>query len=151
MFFCQKVFPMVFVFGSIGKHCSYISFIFFGSLCGPGRGIPPASLLFFVRALNERELKRSVSLVRHILGQLMKPSRRCRLNLVGIVLSKGFLHGFSSMEKHCSYILPSPRLRRASEEDFGGFLFPILPKGMNNICIYQRKVECLWERWKRKA
>ena len=41
--YCLKVFP--YGFSSIGKHCSYISFIFIGLLCGPGRrfssGLPP--------------------------------------------------------------------------------------------------------------
>ena len=42
--YCHKVFP--YGFSSIGKHCSYISFIFIGLLCGPGRRAflrPPSS------------------------------------------------------------------------------------------------------------
>ncbi len=44
----------------------------------------------------------------------------------GTVKSKGFLHGFSSMEKHCSYIHFFRRLRRGSlgEEPGGSSFFP---------------------------
>ena len=43
-----------------------------------------------------------------------------------VVKSKGFLHGFSSMEKHCSYIHFFRRLRRGSlgEEPGGSSFFP---------------------------
>ena len=49
LFVLSQDFPYGFVFGSIGKHCSYISFIYFRAALRLGPGGSPASLLFFVK------------------------------------------------------------------------------------------------------
>ena len=126
-------------FSSMEKHCSYIQ-VLISPLCGESRrvaglfGIPPFfRWVYFVGRFSPWFQLYGEALLIHFIqfyvphcGKVPGGRERFRDPLLffgGLASSESFLHGFSSMEKHCSYISFFRRLRRGS---LGGNLRGVL-------------------------